>query len=194
MKLYYSPGACSLAGHIVAVEGGLALELEKVDLKAHKTETGQDFYAVNPKGYVPTLKLDDGSILAENAAVLPFLGDRTGAMPKEGMDRYHALEWIGFINSEIHKSFAPFFQGADDQTKAKAKEKILGRLKLVEDRLTGDYLMGSRFTPPDAYLFVMLTWCKKMDIDVSHLPRLSAFKVRMDTRAGVQKALKEEGL
>jgi len=194
MKLYYSPGACSLAGHIVAVEGGLALELEKVDLKTHTTETGQDFYAINPKGYVPTLKLDNGSILAENAAVLPFLGDKTGAMPQEGMDRYHALEWIGFINSEIHKSFAPLFHGADDQTKAKAKEKILGRLKLVEDRLTGDYLMGSRFTPPDAYLFVMLTWCKKMHIDVSGLPRLSAFKVRMDTRDGVQKALKEEGL
>lgn len=194
MKLYYSPGACSLAGHIVAAEGGLALELEKVDLKTHKTETGQDFYAINPKGYVPTLKLDDGSILAENAAVLPFLGDKAGSMPRDGMDHYHALEWIGFINSEIHKSFAPLFHGGDEDAKAKAKEKILGRLKLIEDKLTGDYLMGSRFTPADAYLLVMLRWSEKMHIDVSGLPRLAQFKTRMTARPGVQKALREEGL
>ena len=194
MKLYYSPGACSLAGHIVAVEGGLPLELEKVDLKTHKTEKGEDFYAINPKGYVPTLKLDDGSILAENAALLPFLGGKTGAMPQEGMDYFHALEWIGFVSSELHKSFSPLFHGAPDEVKAKAKEKILGRLKLVEDRLTGDYLMGSAFTPPDAYLYVILRWAKAMHIDVSHLPRVAAFKVRMEGREGVQKALKEEGL
>jgi len=194
MKLYYSPGACSLAGHIVAAEGGLALDLEKVDLKTHKTEGGEDFYAINPKGYVPTLKLDDGSILAENAAVLPFLGDKTGAMPKNGMDYYHALEWIGFVNSELHKSFSPLFHGAPDEQKAKAKKKIIGRLKLVEDRLTGDYLMGSTFTPADAYLFVILRWAKTLHIDVSHLPRVTAFKTRMEMRPGVQKALKEEGL
>src|SRR3954462_11804785 len=129
MKLYYSPGACSLAGHIVAAEGGLALDLEKVDLKTHKTEGGEDFYAINPKGYVPTLKLDDGSILAENAAVLPFLGDKAGSMPKEGMDRYHALEWIGFINSELHKSFSPLFHGAPEEYQAKMKEKILHQMK-----------------------------------------------------------------
>ena len=194
MKLYYSPGACSLAGHIVAAEGGLPLELEKVDLKTHKTEGGEDFYAINPKGYVPTLKLDDGSILAENAAVLPFLGDKTGAMPKAGMDYYHALEWIGFVNSELHKSFSPLFHGAPDEQKAKAREKILGRLKLVEDRLTGDYLMGSILTPADAYLFVILRWAKTLHIDVSHLPRVTAFKTRMEMRPAVQKALKEEGL
>jgi glutathione S-transferase len=191
MKLYYSPGACSLAGHIVAAEGGLALELEKVDLKTHTTEGGEDFYAINPKGYVPTLKLDDGSILTENAAVLPFLGDKTGAMPKSGgMDRYHTMEWIGFISSELHKSFAPLFQGADDE----AKEKILGRLKLTEGKLSGDFLMSGKFSPPDAYLFVMLTWCEKMGIDVSALPHLTAFQARMAARPGVQKALKEEGL
>ena len=194
MKLYYSPGACSLAGHIVAAEGGLALDLVKVDLKTHKTESGEDFYAINPKGYVPTLKLDDGSILAENAAVLPFLGDKTGAMPKTGMDYYHALEWIGFVNSELHKSFSPLFHGAPDDQKAKAKEKIIGRLKLVEDKLTGDYLMGSTFTPADAYLFVILRWAKTLHIDVSHLARVTAFKSRMEMRPGVQKALKEEGL
>ncbi len=192
MKLYYSPGACSLAGHIVAAEGGLALELEKVDLKTHKTEGGEDFYAINPKGYVPTLKLDDGSILTENAAVLPFLGDKTGAMPQDGMDYYRAMEWIGFVNSELHKSFAPLFHGAPDDQKAKAKEKILGQLKLIEDRLTGDYLMGTAFTPGDAYLFVILRWAKAMHIDLP--PRITAFKARMEGRAGVHKAMKEEGL
>ncbi|MBA2587750.1 MAG: glutathione S-transferase family protein [Alphaproteobacteria bacterium] len=195
MKLYYSPGACSMAGHIVAAEGGLALDLVKVDLKTHKTETGEGFYAINPKGYVPTLGLDDGSILAENAAVLPFLGDKTGSMPKSGsMERYHTMEWIGFINSELHKSFAPLFHGAPDDQQAKAKEKILGRLNLTEDKLTGDYLMGGSFTPPDAYLYVILRWCEKMGVNISGLPRLTAFKARMAARAGVQKALKEEGL
>jgi glutathione S-transferase len=194
MKLYYSPGACSLAGHIVAAEGGLALDLVKIDLKTHKTESGQDFYAINPKGYVPTIGLDDGSILAENAAILPFLGSKTGAMPKDGMDYFHALEWIGFVNSELHKSFSPLFHGAPDDQKAKAKEKIIGRLKLVEDRLTGDYLMGSAFTPADAYLFVILRWAKTLHIDLSGMPRIIAFKARMEGRAGVQKALKEEGL
>jgi glutathione S-transferase len=195
MKLYYSPGACSLAGHIVAAEGGLALDLEKVDLKEHKTETGKDFYAVNPKGYVPALQLDDGSILTENAAVLPFLGDKTSAMPKSGnMERYRAMEWIGFINSELHKNFSPLFGGADDEAQAKAKEKILGRLKLTEGKLTGDFLMGGNFTPPDAYLFVILRWCEKMGVNISGLPRLTAFKTRMEARNGVKKALKEEGL
>ena len=128
MKLYYSPGACSLAGHIVAAEGGLALELEKVDLKTHKTESGEDFYAINPKGYVPTLKLDDGSILAENAAVLPYLGSKTGAMPRDGKDYFQALEWIGFVSSELHKSFSPLFRAAPEEYQAKMKEKISRQL------------------------------------------------------------------
>jgi glutathione S-transferase len=194
MKLYYSPGACSMAGHIVAAEGGLALELEKVDLKTHKTERGEDFYAINPKGNVPALKLDDGSILAENAAVLPFLGDKTGVMPRTGTNYYHALEWIGFVNSVLHRNFSPLFQGAPDDQKAKAQEKILGGMKLVEGVLTGDYLMGSAFTPADAYLFVVLRWAKNMQIDLSHLPRVTAFKARMEARPAVQKAMQEEGL
>jgi len=194
MKLYYSPGACSMAGHIVAAEGGLVLELEKVDLKTHKTEGGEDFYAINPKGNVPTLKLDDGSILAENAAVLPFLGDKTGIMPRTGTDYYHALEWIGFVNSVLHRNFSPLFQGAPDDQKAKAKEKILGGLKLVEGALTSDYLMGNAFTPADAYLFVVLRWARNMQIDLSHLPRVTAFKTRMEARPAVQKAMQEEGL
>ncbi len=194
MKLYYSPGACSLASHIVAAEGGLALELEKVDLKTHTTETGEDFTAINPKGYVPALRLEDGALLTENAALLPYVGDKAGLMPKDGMARYRALEWIGFISGELHKNFAPLFGGGDEDAKAKAKEKITARLKLVEDKLTGDYLMGDGFSAPDAYLYVILRWAEKMKIDLSASPRLVQFKARMDKRGGVQKALSEEGL
>lgn len=193
MKLYYSPGACSLAAHIVAVEGRLPLDLERVDLKTHTTETGADYRKINQKGYVPALGLDDGSLLTENGAILPFLGDKTGVMP-DGLSRYHTLEWIGFINSEIHKSFGPIFQGGSDADVAKANEKIRSRLKLVEERLHGDYLMGANFSPPDAYLFVMLRWCEKNGIDLSRLPRLVALKSRMQSRPGTSRALSEEGL
>lgn len=193
MKLYYAPGACSLAGHIVASEGSLALALEKVDLKTHTTENGADFRKINPKGYVPALALDDGMLLTENGAILPFLGDKAGLMPG-GIERYRALEWIGFINSEIHKSFAPLFQGSSPEDTAKAKDKIRARLKLAEDGLTDDYLIGGQFSPPDAYLFVMLRWCEKMAVDVSGLPRLAAFKTRMAARSGVSRALQAEGL
>ncbi len=193
MKLYYAPGACSMAGHITAAEGGLTLALEKVDLKSHTTETGEDFRAVNPKGYVPALMLDDGSLLTENSAILPYLGDKAGLMP-EGMGRYRALEWIGYISSELHKAFAPLFGDAGDEAKEKAKTRIVARLKFVEERLTSDYLFGARFSPPDAYLFVILRWCGKMGVDISGLPRLGAFKTRMEQRPGVKRALAEEGL
>ncbi|MBV9549646.1 MAG: glutathione S-transferase family protein [Alphaproteobacteria bacterium] len=193
MKLYYAPGACSLADHIVAVEGGLTLDLEKVDLKAHITESGVDFRKINPKGYVPALELDDGSLLTENSAILAFLGDQAGLMP-EGMDRYRALEWIGYISTEIHKSFGPLFHDSAQEVKTKAKDKIRQRLQLAEEKLSGGYLLGGKFSPPDAYLFVMLRWCDKNKIDLAAMPRLTAFKARMENRAGVSKALKQEGL
>lgn len=195
MKLYYAPGACSLASHIVAVEGGLPLALVKVDIKSHKTEDGGDYYAINPKGSVPALGLDDGGVLTENIAVLSLLGDKTGAMPQSGMGRYRALEWMGFISSELHKSFTPLFHGGTgEKEKNEAKDHILKRLRLVEDGLDGDYLLGGGFSPPDAYLFVILRWSKSMHIDLSGMPRLTAFKARLESRPGVQKALKEEGL
>ena len=191
MKLYYAPGACSLASHIVGCEGGLALDLEKVDLKTHRTEGGEDYRALNPKGYVPALRLDDGALLTENVALLPFLGDKCGLMP-DGMARYRALEWLGYISSELHKSFAPLFGGAADAAKAEAKKDIQSRLALIEQKLEGDYLMGA-FSVPDAYLYVILRWCAKTEIALPG-PRLAAFKARMEGRPGVQKALKEEGL
>lgn len=193
MKLYYAPGACSLAGHITAAEGGLLVSLEKVDLKSHITETGREFCAINPKGYVPALVLEDGAVLTENSAILPFLGDKTGSMP-DGMDRYRVLEWIGYIGTELHKNFGPLFGDAPDEIKTKAKERITMRLGFVEEKLTGDYLIGAHFSPPDAYLFVILRWCAKMGIDLSAMPRLAAFKSRMEARWGVARALKEEGL
>jgi len=150
MKLYYAPGACSLASHIVACEGGLKLALEKVDLKEHRTESGKDFYDVNPKGYVPALALDDGSVLTENVALLTYLGDTADLTPK-GMERYRLLEWLAFITSEIHKSFGPLFQGAPGDAPQKAREKIIKRLGFIEERLTGDYLMGAALVREDGH-------------------------------------------
>lgn len=194
MKLFYSAGACSLAAHIVELEGGLDLKLEKVDLKAHRTESGADFFAINPKGYVPAVELDDGSLLTENTAILPFLGDRAGLMPSDGIARYRALEWIGYIATELHKGFVPLFHGGSEKEKTEAKEDILKRLSFIEDSLSGDGLMGDSFSAPDAYLFVILRWAKSMHLDLSTMPRLLAFKARMEARPAVQKALAAEGL
>ena len=194
MKLYYSPGACSLASHIVAVEGHLDLKLEKVDLKTHRTEGGVNFMTINAKDYVPTLALDDGTILTENTAILPYLGDQTGAMPEGGMARYRVLEWLGYITSELHKAFAPLFHGGSDQEKTEAREEILLRLGFVEDKLSANYLMGENFTVADAYLFVILRWARTLHLDLSSMPHLLAFKARMEARPAVQKALSEEGL
>jgi glutathione S-transferase len=193
MKLYYTPGACSLASHIVAAEAGLPLALEAVDLKTHRTASGADFYDVNPKGYVPALALDDGTVLTENVALLTFLGDEAGLTPK-GLDRYRLLEWLAFITSEIHKSFGPLFQGAGGDAQKAAKEKILARLSYVEEHLRSDYLMGGAFSPADAYLYVMLRWCEKMGISIAGLHRLEGFKARMAARPGVRRALEAEGI
>ena len=199
MKLYYAPGACSLAAHIVADEADLRLQLEKVDLKSHRTENGQDYYKVNPKGYVPTIQLDDGSTLTENVAVLNYLADHTGhklITPVPGsMEHYRLEEWLGFITTELHKSFGPFFQGGSVEERRKAKEKIRIRFAHVDERLKGKpFLMGERMTVADAYLFVMLTWAKKNNFNLSRFSNLSAFFARMSRRASVQRALKEEGL
>jgi glutathione S-transferase len=192
MKLYYSPGACSLAAHIVEIEGGLNLALEKVDIQAHKTADGADFFAVNPKGYVPAVLLDDGTLLTENTAILPFLGDKAGLMPSEGIARYRALEWIGYIATELHKAFTPLFHGGSETEKAEAKEEILKRLQFIEERISGNWLMGERFMAPDAYLYVILRWAQKMHIDLSGLPRLLAYRARVEARPSVQQAMAAE--
>src|SRR5215471_5113651 len=135
MKLYYAPGACSLASRIVAEEAEIPLEYERVDLKTHRTESGKDFYDINPKGYVPTLEFDDGEILTENVAILPCLADLVPnadlAPPPESVERYRLLEWLGFLASELHHAFSPFFHGNDESRKTEARETIAKRLSFV---------------------------------------------------------------
>lgn len=199
MKLYYSPGACSLASHIVAEEEGLNVVLESVDLKTHRTETGADYFAINPKGYVPALKLDDGKVLTENVAILQYLGDREPedglTPPPDSSDRYRLQEWLGYITGELHKAFAPLFKGGGDDAKAKAKEDITRRLKFVDDKLaTHPYLMGAAFSVADAYLFVMLTWCDEVGIDISRFAHLARFKDAVAKREAVKNAMRAEGL
>lgn len=199
MKLYYSPGSCSLASHIVAEEAGLSLDYEKVDIRAHKTEKGTDYTTINPKGYVPCLGLDDGGILTENVAVLQFLGDRkpeAGLVPAPtSPERYRLQEWLAFINSELHKSFGPLFRSQDESVKNEAKEKIATRYAIVEKHLQGkSYLMGANFSVADAYLYVTLRWAGALKIDMSGFPNLTALRERAEARSGVQAALKAEGL
>ncbi|HEY4123069.1 MAG TPA: glutathione transferase GstA [Rhizomicrobium sp.] len=199
MKLYYAPAACSLSPHIVAEEAGIPLDLVRVDLKEHKTADGQDFYDINPKGYIPALKLDSGETLTEGPAIVQYLADQkpdANLLPKEGtIARYHAIEWLAFINSELHKTFGPLFGGqlSPDAQKA-TKEKIIKRFEYVEGQLKSDYLMGGTFMVPDAYMFVMLNWARFMQIDVSGLPKLTAYFARIGARPKVLAALKAEGL
>ena len=199
MKLYYSPGACSLAAHITSEEKNLGLELEKVDLKAHKTEKGEDFTAINPKGYVPALRLNDGSLLTENVAILLFLADQapaSGFTPvAPAMARYRLLEWLAYITSELHKSFGPIFHGAAEDVKKQARAQITKRLAYADTQLVGKpFLMGEQFTVADAYLFVMLRWCEASKVDLSPFANITAFKSRITARPKVQAALKAEGL
>ena len=196
MKLYYSPGACSLSPHIVAAEAGIPLELVKVDLKTHKLDDGTDFYKINPKGYVPALKLDDGNMLTEGPAIVQYLADlkpETGLIPAAGYGRYKVAEWLTFINGEIHKNFGVLFGDASDDLKADAKTKIVKRFDYVNGELAGkQFLTGDTFTVADAYLFVMTTWAHHMKIALPE--NLRKFFQRVSQRPAVQAAMKEEGL
>ena len=196
MKLYFSPGACSLHPHITAREAGLPIELVRVDLRAHKTHDGADFYAVNPKGYVPALRLDDGSLLTEGAVIDQYFADLKPAsrlIPAAGtMERYHAQEWLNFISSEIHKAFGPLFAGPED-AKEPARIKIAKRFDFVAHTLEASpYLMGDTFTVADAYLFNMLTWAGHTGVDLVRWPALQAFFARVQQRPAVQAALAAE--
>ncbi|MFZ5792226.1 MAG: glutathione transferase GstA [Pseudomonadota bacterium] len=200
MKLYYSPGACSLSPHIVIREAGLPAEAVKVDLKAKKTEKGEDYARINPKGYVPALELDDGQVLTEGPAIVQYLADKKPdaklAPPAGSLERTRVQEWLNFISTELHKSFSPLF-GADtpDAYKAIAKKRLSDRLALVDRHLAGkDYLMGKSFSIADAYLFTVASWSKYVDLDISGLKNLGAFLARMAARPAVQAALKAEGL
>ena len=193
MKLYYSPGACSLSDHIALHEAGLSFDHEKVDLKAKTTQSGADYLSINPKGYVPALTLDDGETLTENVAILNWISHQDGALkPSGAMGHTHHLQTLAFISTEIHKSLKPFFTGAGDEDKRKAKDMILKRLGYLSDAMAGDYLFGDQVSAADCYLFVMLLWSQKNGIDVPD--RLSAYRDRMMARPAVHKAMAHEGL
>jgi glutathione S-transferase len=200
MKLYYASGACSLSPHIVLLEAGLKATLVKVDTKTHKTEGGGDYYAVNPKGYVPLLELEDGDRLTEGPAIVQYIADRNPASklaPAAGtMERYHLQEWLNFITAELHKQFSPLFQPTTPaEYKEMLKEKIGKRFDWVAEQLKGkDYLMGSTFTVADAYLFTMLTWTKHVGIDLARWPVLTAYRARVAARPKVREAMIAEGL
>lgn len=200
MKLYYSPGACSLAVNISLREAGKPFDLELVDLRAHKTASGADYYGINPKGYVPDLELDDGQRLTEIAAIVQYVADlapEKKLAPANGsFERYRLQEWLNFIATEIHKQFSPLFSpNAPDEWKKFLVEKINGRFELVAKHLEGkQYLMGDQFTVADAYLYVMLNWSRAKARDVLGKPGLQAYFDRVQARPGVQAALESEGL
>lgn len=198
MKLFYSPGACSLSPHIVACEAGIPVDLVQVDLKNHKLESGGDFAEINPKGYVPVLQLDGGERLTEGPAIVQFLAEQkpdAGLLPEAGsLDRYRVQEWLNYISTELHKTFVPLFWNGSAEEKAAAQEKLSDRFGYVDSQLDGDYLLGDRFTVADAYLFTVTNWMDRLGIDYSHLPRLQAFQKRVRERPGVQEALRSEGL
>ncbi len=200
MKLYYSPGACSLAPHIVARESGTAIDLVKVDTATKKTADGGDFWAVNPKGYVPALVLDDGQVLTEGPVVSQYLADRkpeSGLVPANGsLERYRVQETLGYINSEIHKTYSPLFNPkTSDEVRKDRLEYLHKRYALVDEWLDGkSYLVGDRFSIADAYLFTVTNWANPVKLDLSAYPNLLAFQARVAARPAVQAALKAEGL
>jgi len=193
MKLYYSPGACSLASHIALHEAGATFDLVKVDLKVKRTETGQDYAQLNPKGYVPALELEDGVLLTENVAVLTWIAKRCGpGVPAGDLGEFRLLETLAFISTEIHKGFKPFFTpNADDDQKAAAADTLGKRFGYLAERMQGDYLFGDPGVADD-YLFVMLFWAGRNGLSIPRV--LSAFEARMRERPAVQEALGHEGL
>ncbi len=200
MKLYYSPGACSLSPHIALLEAGLPYDLVKVDLRAKKLENGDDYLKVNPKGQVPALALDSGELVTEGPVIIQMIADKVAAKnlapARDSAERYKLLEWLNFITTELHKNFGPMFSPllADD-AKAFFKDRVMGKFKYVEGALAGhDYVMGKQFTVADAYLFTMLSWADRLKFDLSGLPNLVAYKARVGARPKVQEALTKEGL
>jgi glutathione S-transferase len=198
MKLYYSPGACSLSPHIVLLEAGLPFETETVNLKTKKTGSGEDFTAINPKGAVPALKLDDGSVLTEGVAITQYLADQkpdSGLAPRAGsFERYRLIELLNYIASEVHKGFGPLFNPkASADWKASAVAALSGKFDWLTGYLgTKTFLFGDNFTVADAYLFTILSWTGHVGIDLGKWPALAAYVARVGARPQVQAALKAE--
>ena len=200
MKLYYSPGACSLSPHIALLEAGLPYDLVKVDLRAKKTESGDDYLAVNPKGQVPALRLDSGELVTEGPVIVQMIADQATAKSlapaRDSAERYKLQEWLTYINSEVHKSFGPMFSPVlADDAKAFFKDRVMGKFKYIDSQLAGrDYLLGKQFSVADGYMFTMLRWADNMKFDLSAMPNLLAYKDRVAARPKVQEALSKEGL
>jgi glutathione S-transferase len=200
MKLYYSPGACSLSPHIALQESGLAFEAIAAPTKTHKLPDGTDYYTINPLGYVPLLVLDDGRQVREGPAILQYIADQVPAKalaPANGtFERYKLQEWLNFIGTELHKGFSPLFTpGMPDEAKTIAKTRLISRLQWVDGELAKSaYLMGDAFTVADGYLFTVAGWTKHVGIDISGLANLGAFMAKVGARPAVQSAMRAEGL
>ncbi len=200
MKLYYSPGACSLCPHIALQEAGLPFTPVLVSLQSHKLQDGTDFCTINPLGYVPVLELDNGERLREVGVIVQYIADQVPdkklAPPNGSMERYRLQEWLTFISSELHKSFGPLFKpGVPDEYRAQVREQLQKRLTWVNGELAGkDYLLGAQFSVADCYLFTALSWTGFVQLDISGLANLQAYQARVGARPAVQAALKAEGL
>ncbi|KQN51711.1 glutathione S-transferase [Serratia sp. Leaf50] len=200
MKLYYKPGACSLSPHIVLREAGIDFTITRVDLATKKTEHGDDFFEVNPKGQIPTLLLDDGTILTEGVAIVQYIADQKPdrqLLPEVGtLARYHALEWLNYVATELHKGFSPLFNPkTPDEFKVVTREALDKKFAYVNTSLKGkQFLLGNRFSVADAYLFTVMGWAKALKFDLSALSDLNAYLDRVASRPAVDAALVAEGL
>jgi glutathione S-transferase len=200
MKLYYAPGACSLSPHIVSREAGIDLEFERADIAQKRTESGKDFWGINPKGQVPVLEIDNGQKLTEGPVIVQYLADQkpgSGLVPAPGtIDRYRVQEWLNFVASEMHKTYGPLFRPTTpEEFKVLSREVIGRRIAWLDKELAGkQYLMGDKFTVADAYLFTVLRWSPRVGVDLSKSPNVTAYIERVAARPKVQEALKAEGL
>jgi len=200
MKLFYAPGACSLASHIALHETGLPFAIDKLNVPTKTTSGGDDYMQINPKGYVPALMLEDGSVLTEGAVILQYVADQkpdAGLAPKAGtMERYRLQEWLNFIGTEVHKSYSPLFnKAATDEMKSAARNLLAKRLGYVEAQLANKpYLMGDSYTVADIYLFVVLGWSAHVGVDLDPFPQIKSYVARIGARPAVQAAMKAEGL
>jgi glutathione S-transferase len=200
MKLYFTPGACSMAPHILLRETGQTFDLEQVDLASKKTKSGADYKKINGKGYVPALQLDNGEVITEAPIILQYLADQkpeSGLMPKAGtMERYRTQEWLNFVTSELHKGLGALFNPAvPDAYRTMAIDRVGTRLDFLESKLQGkQYLQGDKFTAPDAYLFTILSWAPHLKVSLDKWPGIQAYLGRVAARPQVQATLKAEGL
>ena len=200
MQLYYSPGACSLASHITLREAGLPVELKKTDTKTKKLEDGSDYFAINSKGSVPALKLDNGQVLTEGVALMQYIADQkpdSGLAPKNGtLERYRLQEWLNYVASEVHKSFSPLWNPtADPAVKKFTLDNLTRKFEWLNQQLTGKkYLTGDTFTIADSYLFTVINWTNFLNVDLSKYPAIKDFQARVAARPKVKEAMEAEGL